>query len=188
MKSSKSFLLRKLEQDGLFDCKGYALELGFGNGEDTMALAQCGYQVDAVDNRQEFIEKLKSVVGEQKLSVNVFFQPMEEFKIEEGKYNLIFARNSLPFLKNKEAIFNLIKKLVRGLSLNGKICFTLFGPKDGWAGASNISFIEYDEVNRFLETLPIKLHYRSSEESYGKTMKGDTKFWHIHSFIYIKKT
>ncbi len=59
--------------------------------------------------------------------------------------------------------------------------------KDEWINKENMSFFEYKEIRDILDSLNIKFYHNTIEEGYGKTMKGDVKYWNVFKFIYIKK-
>jgi SAM-dependent methyltransferase len=156
---------------------GNVLDIGAGKGKDSVFLRDKGYEVDALDT------KIGESLGD---GINLIEGKIEEYKIEEGKYNLINANNVFPFVVDKEEIKRIIKDSVSGLKENGFLCFSLFGIKDDWSDRDNISFWDYDEALEFISSLPVKLYFKEDEEGYGLTMKGDKKWWNIYRFILEK--
>jgi hypothetical protein len=149
---------------------GRALDLGAGDLKFSGKFQEFGYSLDAVDTKD-----IAPLTG-----VNVFKQDMLTFDIKN--YDLIIARNSLPFTDTKA----MIKKIADGLNKGGVTFFTLFGPKDEWNGRSDINFIDYQEAIDFIESCGLSIYRRSTEEGKGPTMKGDIKYWHMHSFLCTK--
>ena len=68
------------------------LDLGFGQGEDALALAERGYLVDAVDKNPQFSE------SKANSRIKVHKEDIRNFSIEPGGYDIIIAKNSLSFL------------------------------------------------------------------------------------------
>ena len=78
--------------------------------------------------------------------------------------------------------------MTNGLKSSGVLYFTLFGPRDGWAGKRpELSFIEHSEILEVLAELPLKIHFQAIEEGYGPLMSGDIKYWHIFRFLCLKQ-
>jgi|SRR3989344_1544168 len=180
-----SLYLQKMQSEDLLNKKGNALDLGCGAGADSLALAQMGYEVDSVDSHNERIQALKEKIGE--LNIRAVQVDIRDFNIDREKYSVIICSNVLSFLKNKEEIFTTIRKMSDGLVPQGVMYFTVFGPHDEWADNKEMMFIEYEDVLKFLNDLPLKIYHRSTEEGYGKKMDGTIKYWHIHRFFCVKK-
>lgn len=180
----RSFL-KKILDEKLLTNVGRTLDLGCGNGADAQELAALGYTVDVVEKDTAHKKTLAAL--SQKTSVVSHTVAIENFKIQKGTYTLIIANNSLPFVSDKERVTRVITDSVAGLTPKGVLYFTLFGPRDAWAAKPTMSFFSYDEALSLLETLPVQIYHRATEEGYGKTMKGDIKYWHIHRFFCIKK-
>ena len=93
----------------------------------------------------------------------------------------------LPFIESKEKVKEIIKNIVSGLKSDGCFYITLFGIKDAWIDKKNMSFWEYDEIKNILDSLDVNFYHNTIEEGYGRTMKGDIKYWNVFKFIYIKR-
>ncbi|MBP9855940.1 MAG: class I SAM-dependent methyltransferase [Candidatus Pacebacteria bacterium] len=154
---------------------GNALDVGTGIGQTAKQLALIGFNVDAVDNKPQNLE------GE---NLNFIEKDIQDLEIKNNHYDLIFARNILPFLPSEEATFKTIGKLYQGLKGGGVMYFSIFGPRDDWASKKHMTFIEYDKV---LNNIPGKKLKTGTEYFWGKTMSGDLKYWHIHHFIIEKE-
>lgn len=175
-----SFHIRKMKSEGLLKDGSVALDLGCGSGRDTLVLAELGYRVDAVDKNNEL---------EDKSDQNIAFtqQDITDFLIKPDYYDIIIANNSLPFLPGRETLKQKIAEMALGLKVGGKVFLTLFGPNDQWAQEQKpMSFFSYTEAVGLLVSLPLRLYWQSTEEGYGKTMKGNIKYWHIHRFLCIR--
>ncbi len=177
--------LHKMHLCGLLDGKGHALDIGFGNGNDTLFLATHGYKVDAIEPYSFKVRELQEKI--RNLPINIIKSDIQDFVIKKDIYSVIIANNILPFISDKSKVEELINSLVQSLISGGKIYITLFGPKDDWYGKQNMSFFEFEEALAIFEELNLKAYHVCTEEGYGKTMKGDMKFWNIHKFLYLKK-
>lgn len=186
MREFESIHIKKIKSENLLpNIKGKALDLGCGTGADSLALAQMGYEVDSVDSHSERIQALGEKIGE--FNIHAMQADIRGFNLEKEKYSVIICNNVLSFLKNREEIFAMIRKMSYGLIPQGVTYFTIFGPHDGWAENREMSFLEYEDVLKFLNDLPLKIYHRSTEEGYGKKMDGTIKYWHIHRFFCTKK-
>ena len=154
------------------------LDLGCGNGQDDIVASEAGFKVTAVDKNA--VEKVT-----ENMSINFVIDKIENFKIEQDKYNFIYADNSLPFLIKNDAI-KVIKDASIKLKNGGVLYFSLFGVNDAWSGDENINFWTRDEINELVSTLELSLYKKVEEEGYSPKMNGEIKYWHIFRFI-LKK-
>lgn len=182
---TSTLLVELLERLKLISAPGQALDLGCGQGADAIALAERGFQVTAVDKNTKEISKNK-----KNLPITVVESNMQNFLIENDKYNIIIAINSLPFLSSKDEVYKIIEDLSKGLKQKGLLYITLFGPKDAWAKEKkNMTFIGYDEAIDFLGSLGLSPIHRLTEEGLGPVISAGIagiKYWHIHRFLYQK--
>lgn len=173
-----------------FSEKGRALDLGCATGTDSFSLAELGYSVDAVDLNSENIDLLKKALvsdSGQSFNINPICSDIRTFDIQADKYTLIICNNVLPFISDKEMVKKLISDMSSGLVSGGNLYFSVFGPKDAWAGKMDMSFFESEEILGILSVLPLEIYERSTTEGYNKTMKDVVKYSHIHRFILKKK-
>lgn len=180
----KSLLIKQLQPLGLLRGNGKALDLGFGLGHETSALAELGYEVVAVDRDKNNIKNLKPQIGN--LKIELIEESIESYQISNNSYDIIIAKNSLSFVAPRKTVFEIIKRIARGLKDSGIVYLTLFGPKDSWADRKEMSFFEFDEVMEYLNQLNLKHIHRSTEEGLAPKMDGSIKYWHIHKFLYQK--
>ena len=164
--------IKKMSDLGLLKKRGFALDLGCGNGDDSEALKSLGYEVVSIDIDSEYAG-IKSDI--------------RDFKIEQGKYAVIICNNILPFIPDKEDVKRIIQDICKGLNLDGVAFFTLFGVNDEWSHKPSMSFFGLSEISSYIKDLGIFVLEYSMTEGYGKTIKGDIKYWHIHRFLCAKK-
>lgn len=159
----------------------FALDLGCGVGDLTLPMAQNGLNVNAVDSNVSRINQIRDKKGN--LSINVFPEDIAKFPIEKNKYSVIIARNVFPFILDKKIIKKIITSISDGLVDGGEFGFTLFGPKDGWGKRKDMTFYEYNEIFETLKEVGLELVESFEDMGEGLTVAGDTKFWHIHTYI-----
>jgi predicted rRNA methylase YqxC with S4 and FtsJ domains len=111
-------------------------------------------------------------------------EDIRTFSIEDNEYDIIIARNILPFLANKKEIFTIIDKLYKGAS--EYVCFTLFGKNDPWAKTNKkMTFLNETDIKELKKIYPIL----TFNYFYGinKTMRNEEKLWEIYTFILKKE-
>ena len=138
--------------------------MGCGDGQETLALAERGLHVTAVDTKptDELVAKRGS------LPVEIVQSDVRKFAIKANFYDIIIAKNILPFHGNKNEVFEVIRNMTQGLRVDGVLYITLFGPRDAWVKTEKeMTFIEYDDAINFLESLSLIMVYKSTEEGMG---------------------
>lgn len=103
-----------------------ALDLGSGNFRDSRWLKN-----EALFKRVVAVDPCEGV--EAYLHDEVEFHPvqMQDFHIEECTFDLIVACNALFYIANNE-IFELIPRVMRGLTPGGVFAFNVVGKHDCW--------------------------------------------------------
>lgn len=106
------------------------LDLGCGQGRDSLFMAKQGFQVTAVDKSIEGINNLKQLAKENNFEkIQVICQDIKDFEIEKDKYSIINVFNASQFLKKEDAL-KIIKALKENLKINGFIIIEGFTAKD----------------------------------------------------------
>jgi hypothetical protein len=103
------------------------------------------------------------------------------YDFSENEYGLAIARNSLPFMGDKQ--FGVISKIYCALKKDGYFYGTIFGKEDPWAKEGIITALDFDEVRNYLKQIGFKIVWEGEEKGIGKSMKGDLKNWHIFKFL-----
>ena len=162
-----------------FNLEGrHALDLGAGTGHLSLAMANSGASVISVDKDEVALSKF-SHANITKISSDV-----ARYVIEPKSFDLIIARNILPFLgQNLERVF---QNMVIGLKSDGKLFFSFFGERDEWRSKPNIKCLSENEIIELLKKHGLKVHYQETEEGIAPTMAGSTKYWHVLSYLLIK--
>ncbi len=108
------------------------LDLGCGQGRDSLFMLKNGFKVDAIDNSREGINKIKEFVQSNNLpvaNINLFCSDIRNFNILKNKYDIINAFNSLQFLPKKEAL-KIIINIKSDIKNNGYIIISGFTTDD----------------------------------------------------------
>ncbi len=125
------------------------LDLGCGQGSDSLFLAKNNFFVTAIDSSDVAINQIKVKKDEFKLdNLELICGDIQDFNIEKNKYQVIICRNVLNFLskdRTKEIINNLQDKIQSG----GYIIVEVFTKNDPSFLSSN-KFISYFEEQELL--------------------------------------
>ena len=104
------------------------LDLGCGQGRDSLFMLQKGFKVTAIDNSFKGIENLRETIKTKKLpknNITLLCSDMKDFKIEKGKYAIISAFTSLQFLSRKDGL-QLIERIKKNILPRGFIIVSGF--------------------------------------------------------------
>ena len=158
--------------------KGRALDLGCGAFKDSVFLLEKGFVVDAVDNAENV-----AAMAPQQESLTFYQQSFSEFTFNEGQYDLVNAQFSLPFT-SPDTFTEVWDKIVSSLLSGGVFAGQLFGPEDGFADRSEMTFLDRQAVENLFTSFTVRTFVESKRTS--KTATGHDKFWHIFDVMAVK--
>ncbi len=98
--------------------KGRALDIATGEGRNAVFLAQRGFEVDAVDISEKGLKKARKLARETGVKVNAFLADLDDYQIEEERYDLVA---NFYFLKRR-----LIPRVRKGLKKGGRVIFETY--------------------------------------------------------------
>ncbi len=104
---------------------GAALDLGMGEGRDTLFLASKGFTVTGVEKSAAGVEKAQLLARERGLSVDARIGDARELRIPKNRYSLIAALNLLQFIDKSDAAA-LVERAIAGLKKGGLFIATVF--------------------------------------------------------------
>ncbi len=180
---------------------GNAVDLGMGEGRDSIYLAQRGFNVTGVD--QSEIGVRKCLKRAEKLGVNIktVVSDVRSFKIAKSRYSLILSNNLFQYITKSEAQ-HVARNIIRGLKKGGLVIASVFTYDDPrfkeyrkkttelepgsflLVSGDIYSLYDYGELIDLFSPLRI-LYY--SEYDYFHT-HGDTKgHWHGIAELVAKK-
>ncbi len=97
------------------------LDIMCGYGRHAIALARKKITVTAVDNLPHYIDEIKQVVAEERLSLNALLKSVTEWEVETEKFDLAMCMgNSLNFYNEEDTIL-ILKKLNESLKKGGSL-------------------------------------------------------------------
>jgi 2-polyprenyl-3-methyl-5-hydroxy-6-metoxy-1,4-benzoquinol methylase len=167
--SNPSFYLEMLiKQKKLI--KGDALDIGCGDGRNSIYLAMNGFRVFAIDNSEEAIKKLKELSIKNNLEITPIVEDVLQFEYMPDRYSLIVANTIIDHLELNDGN-QLIYRLKRSLKKNGVIFVAVFTVDDP---GNNKLFDHSDTaqfVKRYFHSIELKnlfsdltlLHYIEEE-------------------------
>lgn len=155
-----------------------AIDLGCGDGTETIALLSRGWQVLAVDGEPKGIERLLGRVppqGRSRLQTQV--ARFEEVTLPPA--DLVHASYSIPFCQ-PEHFPALWQKIANALTPGGRFAGQFFGVHDSWATNPAMTFHTAAQVDEMLAGLEIE--YFHEEDADGEAASGP-KHWHVFTVI-----
>jgi len=171
-------LLTALERAGA-GAGRQAVDLGCGDGRDTVALLRQGWRVLAIDAEPAAIERLTQ---RPDLPPGALLETrcarFEDAALPAA--DLINASFSLPLVP-PERFGALWARLAASLTPGGRFSGQLFGERDGWRGEKAITFLTRAEAERLLAGFEIELF--EEEESDAATPYGKQKHWHLFHIV-----
>ena len=109
--------------------KGIALDVGAGEGRNSIFLAKNGFKVEAIDQVKEGLGKCKKIAKKYNLPIKTKAINVKKFKFQKNKYTLIIAIAILDFLEFSE-IKKIISKIKESLEKEGVFYLVVFSTKD----------------------------------------------------------
>jgi SAM-dependent methyltransferase len=181
-------LLRALEcsHDSVSDSSatGIAIDLGCGEGRDTVELLRRGWHVLAIDGESEAIARLLQREDVDLTRLDTRTEKFEDLVLVEHAVDLINASFCLPFC-SAEAFPMVWQGIVDALKPEGLFCGHLFGDRDSWASSPKTHHLTRHQVEEYLQ--PFTLEWFEEEEHPGKTALGEDKYWHIFNIVARKR-
>jgi len=179
--SVRSLLTRALE---LFAAAGRepgrAIDLGCGEGTDTLELLQRGWRVLAVDSSEEGISRTRDLAEAAALTelLETRCAGFEDLGALPS-VDLVYSAVSLPFCApaHFEGLWQRIRAAVEP---SGWISVQLFGPNDTWATNVLMTFLSRDGVEELLAGLEV--HVLDERDEDGQAVSGP-KHWHVFDVI-----
>ena len=101
------------------------LDLGIGQGRNSIPLYKLGFNVTGVDYSTKCLE----ICNQNCPNLNLVQSDIRTFNIEKNKYDLILSRCVLHFLHKNDS-YNIIKNLKNNIKINGLIYIHVFSLED----------------------------------------------------------
>lgn len=162
---------------------GLAVDLGCGDGRDTVELLRRNWRVIAIDGEPEAIARLQQRQDINRTYLETRVRPFEDLVLPP-EVDLINASFCLPFCQ-PEHFAELWEEIVVSLRPGGRFCGHLFGDRDSWVTSGDISYQTRQQVDELLS--PFSVEVFDEDDHPGKTALGDTKHWHIYNIVARKR-
>ena len=147
----------------LFD-SGPVLDLGMGNGRNTLFFAKLGYEVDCVDISKAWVKKCQDRVNAEGLPVSVHRADLLSFDIPKRRYSLIIASKVLQFFLKSE-IEVLSEKIFNGLSKRGCVYLRVFSPDEFETYVAHKQNVRMIEPNTYyVPRYKLQYHFFTQDE------------------------
>lgn len=172
-------LLAALDRFDPLPPSALALDLGCGDGRDTVEMLRRGWRVIAVDAEPEALRQLQDRPLPTDAQLTPVLARLEDVPLPIGVH-LVNSSFAMP-LCEPEAFRRLWERIREGLSAGGRFSGQWYGPRDSWADRPGITFVDRQEARALLDGLDLELF--DEEESDGVTPRGKAKHWHIFHIV-----
>ncbi|MFT3947458.1 MAG: hypothetical protein QM763_10860 [Agriterribacter sp.] len=174
-----AFALEQFNKEQITAEQKAAIDLGFGNGIDSIALLADGWQLTAIDKEAGAIEHLKQLVSRNNTTrLNIIDKPFEEVVLPPAL--LINATFSLPFCAPQHFPV-LWKNILNALQSGGRFAGHFFGTYDSWYCREDMTFHTPGQLQELFTGFSIEQMEETKRE--GKTIGGAVKHWHVFHIV-----
>jgi trans-aconitate methyltransferase len=171
--------LAAFEADGFDQTSGQAVDLGCGDGTETMALLARGWCVLAVDRELAAIERVLAALPEvarPRLETQV--TSFENAVLPPADF--VYAGLSLPFCP-PEHFPAIWERVVAAVRPGGRFAGHLFGERDSWNGDPTKTFHTAAEFQQRFAGFTIES--LNEVENDRPTALGEPKHWHVYEVV-----
>ena len=143
--------------------KGPVLDLGAGNGRNSLFFAELGHEVDYVDKSKTYAKRMKDRAEDEKLMLNVYNMDLCDFDIPEKHYTLIIASKILQLFPTTD-IESITRKMNAGIARKGLIYVYTFSVEN-LKHSKRLHELEQVEKNTYYhKRYRQHFHYFTSDE------------------------
>jgi trans-aconitate methyltransferase len=136
---------------------GRALDIGAGDGSNSLWLANAGFQVDVIERDPESCMRLREII--EHASIDVHAIDIMDYELSEDVYALIYAGAVLHFLKPTD-LWTLADRMVSSLMIGGFLIAQVFTTDDPGFAELKSRGADQIEPNTFLtHELKGLIHY-----------------------------
>lgn len=161
----------------------FAVDLGCGEGRDTIELLNRGWRVLAIDSHPQGISRLLSRPDLQHRDrLETRLAPFQEASWPDA--DLVNASFSLPFCQ--PSFFPVVwERIVRSLRPGGRFAGQLFGDRDEWATITTNTHHTHAEAEALFQLFEIERFDEVEQD--GQTALGKQKHWHLFHIVAHKR-
>jgi len=143
--------------------KGYVLDLGIGEGRNSLTFAELGYQVEGFDISSTAIKHCIETAKKANLKIKAKVGNLKNITITKEKYTLIIAAWVLNFFK-KADIAKIITRIRKGVKKNGFVYISVFSLDDPGYRKAKDKFKEIETNTFYLPKRDYFTHYFTKNE------------------------
>jgi SAM-dependent methyltransferase len=155
-----------------------AIDLGFGDGTESLFLLGRGWSVVAVEAEPTAATALRASASEHDPgSLDVRVARLED--VELPRADLVYAGYSLPYCR-PERFAELWQRIGEALAPKGMFAGQLFGPRDSWAGDPDMMFVDRTALDALFAGFDVVSLEEQDEP--GDSFAGP-KHWHVFHVI-----
>lgn len=142
---------------------GKILDLGIGEGRNSLFFAEKGFHVEGVDISETALNRCKEISRINQYKMILYNLDFRDFKILNNRYSLIIAANVLNFMKRSE-VFELFSNMKSGLVDGGLIYIGAFSTMDPKYMESKHVLPEEENDTFYFENLHSHVYFFSKDE------------------------
>ena len=156
-----------------------AIDLGCGDGTETLVLLQHGWKVLAIDREPAAIASVQSRARKEHLAqLEIKISAFEGLELPGADF--VYAGLSLPFCQ-PASFAPLWSGITASVRPGGRFAGHLFGEHDSWAGNPEMTFHALPQVKHLLAG-SFEIELLQEEERDGEAFSGP-KHWHVFHLI-----
>ena len=161
---------------------GFAVDLGCGEGRDTVELLRRGWRVLAIDAEAHAFARLEARTDvPNRHLLRMLCKPMED--AAWPACDIVNASFALPFCPPTR-FAPMWRRIRASLRDGGRFAGQLFGPNDSWA-TRDLSIVTRAELNALLDGYDVEFLEEIDRD--GETAPGRPKHWHIFHLVARKR-
>lgn len=107
---------------------GLALDLGAGEGADSIRLARLGYQVDAVELSAVACEKIERFARSEGVTITIRNEPVETAQLPAGCYDVVLMNGCLHYVRDKTGVLRRTEAASTGNAMHAVSLFSTATP------------------------------------------------------------
>lgn len=168
--------------------KGKALDIGCGNGRNSLYLAQNGWDVIGIDFSNTTIEWAIETAKANSINVDFLCQSIFEFENELDSFDFIYDSGCFHHIKphRRNQYLNIILKHLKKDGYFAMTCFNLKGGANisdydvyrDYSMHGGLGFTEY-KLKKILEPYFEIIEFREMKESYNDNVFGKSFLWTV---------
>jgi len=165
---------------------GRALDLGAGEGADSIRLALLGYQVDALDISEVAAEKIRKFAADAGVQVRVQLGDVADF-IPQRPYDIVICNGLLQYVRDKEPVIRRMQDATQPGGLNVVSLWSTYTPVPDEHSCVPVFCDDEDgEVAKLYQDWEKELYYFEREKP-EKSHSGMPPHSHSHIKLIARK-